>query len=280
MNRIAAATVSVTCLVWLAGLVSAGSIDSPGAPSAGSGMYTLQNLYEYLMNGTALTVTGSFQNATAGPASSTKTMRQIGDDIKALLDQCDATAADVKSGKKFFCAAAGSWGVQTGTWVTVTPTHTVTPTPTITPTPTPTMNWYEQYGPSGTGDVVQIGTMYIACDARGVGCYGGLYLTFDGATAWSNALEWAGKSDWRLPSYAEMCEIMGAVYSGSFTYSPDTYMTTDSCGPDSIYCVRFDWPLGICVTEEEAEDPDFPEYNVYCNSKSAGAQVRAVRSVD
>ncbi|MCX6356043.1 MAG: hypothetical protein NTZ78_14250 [Candidatus Aureabacteria bacterium] len=44
-----------------------------------------------------------------------KTLREIYDDIKAKLDQCGATAADVKTGKTFFCTQAGSWGVQTGT---------------------------------------------------------------------------------------------------------------------------------------------------------------------
>ncbi|MCX6354848.1 MAG: hypothetical protein NTZ78_08095 [Candidatus Aureabacteria bacterium] len=94
----------------------AGSLDSPGAPSAGSGMYTLQNLYDYLTSGTALTVQSSFQEPTTGPTAGTmKTTKQIGDAIKALLDQSDVDPDNVESGKRFFCTQPGSWGVKTGT---------------------------------------------------------------------------------------------------------------------------------------------------------------------
>jgi len=107
----------------------AGSLDSPGAPSAGSGMYTLQNLYDYLTSGTALTVQTSFQEPPSGPTTGTmKSTKQIGDAIKALHDQCLATGADVKSGVTFFCTQPGSWGVRTGTALLMP-----TPTPTATP---------------------------------------------------------------------------------------------------------------------------------------------------
>jgi len=101
-------------------------------------MYTLQNLYDFLPSGTALTVQSSFQEPTSGPGSTMKSTKEIGDAIKALYDQCDTTAADVMPGKKFFCTVSGSWGVQTGNYVPPTPTPTITPT--VTPTATPTIN--------------------------------------------------------------------------------------------------------------------------------------------
>ncbi|MCX6355626.1 MAG: fibrinogen-like YCDxxxxGGGW domain-containing protein [Candidatus Aureabacteria bacterium] len=118
----------------------AGSLDSPGAPSAGSGMYTLQNLYDYLTSGTALTVQNSFQEPTSKPGSTMKSTKEIGDAIKALLDQSTVTADEVKAGERFFCTQPGIWGIQTGTaqlMPTPTPTATQTATPTLTPTPTP-----------------------------------------------------------------------------------------------------------------------------------------------
>ena len=38
----------------------AGDIDSPGAPGAGSGMYTLQAIHDYLYNGTISSISGAF----------------------------------------------------------------------------------------------------------------------------------------------------------------------------------------------------------------------------
>ena len=153
-------------------------------------MYTLQNLYDYLTSGTALTVPGSFQEPGAGPGSTMKSTKQIGDDVKALFVQCDAAVADVKTGKKFFSTVSGSWGVKTGTLAC----------------PTPIPDWYTTYGPSGTDDVVEIGNMYVAKwtnragtrGACGGGGNGGWLVTAD----WANRLNWLGKA-WRLPSEAE-----------------------------------------------------------------------------
>jgi len=129
MKKLMTVAMDLMLVVGLSGFALAGSLDSPGAPSAGSGMYTLQNLYDYLTSGAALTVQNSFQEPTSGPGSTMKTTRQIGDEIKSLFDQCiSTTAADVRSGMPFFCTQSGSWGIQTGTLV-VPPT----PTPTITP---------------------------------------------------------------------------------------------------------------------------------------------------
>ncbi|MCX6355096.1 MAG: hypothetical protein NTZ78_09370 [Candidatus Aureabacteria bacterium] len=52
--------VSVMLMAGLCSMVVAGSLDSPGAPSAGSGMYTLQQVYDYLYAGTVPTIPESF----------------------------------------------------------------------------------------------------------------------------------------------------------------------------------------------------------------------------
>ncbi|MCX6355742.1 MAG: hypothetical protein NTZ78_12700 [Candidatus Aureabacteria bacterium] len=144
MKKLITIALGVMLTVGLSGVAVAGSLDSPGAPSAGSGMYTLQNLYDYLTSGAALTVQSSFQEPTTGPTAGTmKTTKQIGDDVKAMFNLCAITAAsDVKSGMPFFCTQSGSWGVQTGTGLMQpTPTSTPTSTPTITSTPIPTPTW-------------------------------------------------------------------------------------------------------------------------------------------
>jgi len=142
MKNLFTVALSLLFVVGLSGVAVSGSLDSPGALSAGSGMYTLQNLYDYLTSGTALTVQTSFQEPTSGPGSTMKTTKEIGDGVQALFAQCPATAADVKSGVKFFSTVSGSWGVQTGTGLMQpTATATATPSPTQTPSPTPTGAW-------------------------------------------------------------------------------------------------------------------------------------------
>ncbi|MCX6355858.1 MAG: hypothetical protein NTZ78_13295 [Candidatus Aureabacteria bacterium] len=146
----------------LAGMAIAGSNEPSGPPTGGSGMYTLQNLYDYLMSGTALTVQTSFQEPASEPTAGTmKSTKQIGDDIKTMLERLNATTADnVELGKPFFCTQPGSWGIQTGTGL-MQPTPTITPIPTITPTPTITWDCGNSITDSRDGKIyttVQIGT--------------------------------------------------------------------------------------------------------------------------
>ena len=101
--------VGVMVAAGLCGTVVAGSFDAPGIPSAGSGMYTLQNLYDYLTSGAALTVQSSFQEPSAAPGSTMKTTKEIGDAVATPFAMCDATADKVASGTKFFSTVSGSW---------------------------------------------------------------------------------------------------------------------------------------------------------------------------
>ncbi|MCX6353792.1 MAG: hypothetical protein NTZ78_02670 [Candidatus Aureabacteria bacterium] len=138
--------------VGFAGMAVAGSVDSPGSPSGGSGMYSLAQIYDYLNSGIVPPSPDLFQEPGAAPGSTMKTTKQIFDEIKAKHDQCLATVADVNSGVTFFCTQPGSWGVQTGTLV-VPPTATASPTPAPTITPTMTGGeWVLVPGNTNTGD--------------------------------------------------------------------------------------------------------------------------------
>ncbi|MCX6355645.1 MAG: fibrinogen-like YCDxxxxGGGW domain-containing protein [Candidatus Aureabacteria bacterium] len=134
MKILRAAILNWILVAGLAGLSIAGSIDSPGAPSSGSGMYTLSQIYDFLNSGTEATPVSGFQEPGAAPGSTMKTTKQIYDDIKDKFFECDTTVANVEQGKKFFCTQSGSWGVQTGI-AQLVPTITPTITPTTTPTP-------------------------------------------------------------------------------------------------------------------------------------------------
>ncbi|MCX6355619.1 MAG: DUF1566 domain-containing protein [Candidatus Aureabacteria bacterium] len=233
--------------VGAAGAAVAGSMDFNGAPSGGSGMYSLSQVYDYLNWGTVAPTPGPFREPGVGPGSTMKTLKEIYDDIKAKLDECGATAADVKAGKTFFSTLSGSWGVQTGMWATPTPTNTPTPIPTITPTPTPTPctgTWYECYGPSGTGDVVLISSMYVASKMDGVGCFGGGTKTWAGGLSWADALVWMGKDDWRIPSISELESIcsgkasLGSWQTGDY-WSSTVFATAHCVGAPCAWDVYF-----------------------------------------
>jgi len=103
-------------IMCVSGAIMAGDMKAPNPPSGGSGMYTLQNLYDYLTSGTELSTSSSFREPGADPGSTMKSTKELGDGVKALFDQCDAGPEDVQSGMKFFCTKAGQWGVKEGTY--------------------------------------------------------------------------------------------------------------------------------------------------------------------
>ncbi|MCX6355351.1 MAG: DUF1566 domain-containing protein [Candidatus Aureabacteria bacterium] len=224
----------------LAGLAFAGSIDSPGAPSTGSGMYSLSQIYDYLNSGIEVTPAPSFQEPGAAPGSTMKTTKEIYDDIKAVFSQCDATAENVELGKKFFCTHAGSWGMQTGKIVSAgTPTPTQTPTPM--PTATPTKTWYEQYGPAGEDKVVLIGSLnlYVAKWTNNAGTASNSTKDWQTACSWGTDLDWCGKSTgWRLPHQDELIAIY--PYKTSLgSWENDYYWSSDEFDSSSARDVSF-----------------------------------------
>ncbi|MCX6355086.1 MAG: hypothetical protein NTZ78_09320 [Candidatus Aureabacteria bacterium] len=229
---------NVMLMAGLCGTMIAGSIDSPGAPSAGSGMYTLSQIYDYMNSGIDVTPIPSFQEPAVAPGPTMKTTKQIYEDIKAKFAQCNATADVVMPGYTFFCTQPGSWGVQTGNYVTPTPTSTPTLTPTITPSPTPTITptcptgdpWYVQYGPCGEGKVVLIGSMYVAKWTNNEGTASNERKGWPAARQWATGLDWLGKdSGWRLPTDIEIASICEAKSSlGAYEAETRPYYWSDT----------------------------------------------------
>ncbi|MFO1424999.1 MAG: DUF1566 domain-containing protein [Candidatus Competibacteraceae bacterium] len=104
-------------LILLGGLafaspVAAGSLDAP----AGSAMYTLDDLYNRLNDGTAgAPRSGAFAEPAAGPGSTMHTLTEIMGKMPALDSMNGAGTADVLAGKTFWGLTGGSWGLRTGT---------------------------------------------------------------------------------------------------------------------------------------------------------------------
>jgi hypothetical protein len=134
-----------------------------------------------------------------------------------------------------------------------------------TPTPTPTQDWYSIYGPGGSGDVVKIGTMYVASKKDGQGCLYGDYPTnWVGALSWADGLNWLEKTDWRLPTKDELSAICAAKDTASgFTYRADYYWSS------TAYDASLAWVVGFG-----------PVCEVWNPNKLFTYQVRAVRDVE
>jgi len=232
MKKLITVVLSLILMVGLSCVAIAGSLDSPGAPSAGSGMYTLQNLYDYLTSGTALTVRSGFQEPTSGPGSTMKTTRQIGDAIKDKFNLCSATADNVEQGVTFFCTQPGSWGIQTGT-LAILPRPTVTPTPTLTPTPTPT--------PTAT-------VMYASCKAirdANPSAIDGIYTIYpDGTTPYQVYCDMTNDGGGWTLIYSSQCVSGIADKAGSYSsyltsLTPGGTMTSLWTPYTSVTAMRF-----------------------------------------
>ena len=104
--------------VFLSAPAFAGNLDSSGAPSAGSGMPTLQGIYSQLSSGAAATIPGAFQEPSSGPTEGTgKTLSDIQSVLPVPDNTNGATTNDVLSGKTFWgLRTDGTWGLKTGTY--------------------------------------------------------------------------------------------------------------------------------------------------------------------
>ncbi len=199
--------------VGMVGMAMAGNIDSPGAPSAGSGMYTLKQIYDYLSAGAAATKQTSFQGPTAGPASTMYTTKEIYAAVATPFPQCDATADYVNSGKKFFCTVAGSWGVKTGTLVqpqycTLLKTGQTSAYVTGDDGSKGKGKAFSYTDSSGNSVFDNVTGLMWAKNATGAGGNNGAPLAWSRAIDWAVGLTFDGYSDWRLPNITELQSIL------------------------------------------------------------------------
>lgn len=216
-------TASLLCQVF------AGNLDSPGTAIQGSNMYSLIQTYDYLLYGTSLSVHSGFQMPLSAPSPTMKTLREIGDDIKALFDQCSAFPVDVKAGKKFFCTQSGMWGVQMG--VATTGSGNLIKTGQVPVYYPGDDGTYQKgidfnYVDNGDGTVTDNATGLVwASDGNGIGCASGAMLTWAQAVDWANTLVFAGYYDWRLPNVRELETLLN---SGVYAPALDSYFFTNT----------------------------------------------------
>ena len=115
MSQQQVSVMSLIALTLLGSGALAGSLDSPAAPSdAGSAMYTLEDIYNRLNDGTAgAKRAGAFTEPPAPPGSSGHTL----DEVMARAPATNAgaaTAEDVLTGGVYWGLDSGQWGTHTG----------------------------------------------------------------------------------------------------------------------------------------------------------------------
>jgi hypothetical protein len=256
----------------------------PGSPSSsGSGMYTLQEIYDYLTAGEEPVAPGGpFKEPAAGPAVPTMyTLKEIYDAFKALIDQCAATPADVRSGIKFFSADSSSWGPQTGTGtLAVDPPAPVEKTGLTDSDATGDDGYWQKgvawpdprFTDNGNGTVTDNLTGLIWL--KNANCFGG--RNWETALTDANTLnsgecgltDGSSEGDWRLPNVKELQSLIN--YRGYYdppalpsahpfsTVQSDYYWSstphvflvppgTSSATGDNAWCVGFD--RGVVVYE-------------------------------
>lgn len=275
MKRLMMAVLGLTCM---AGVAVAGSIDSPGAPgSAASKMPAISDIYTYLTTGTPVpTPSTSFTEPSAGPGSTGHTLTEVYAAVATPFPQCDAAVADVKSGKKFFCTQAGSWGVRTGTLVQQQYCTLLKTGQTSVYKTYDDGTWQSSKGKafsyswdSGTDTVKDNVTGLIwASKGTGAGCKSGSALSWSSAIDWAHGLTFGGYSDWRLPNRRELESLICLTQSGGSPYINKTYFTIPG---------EYMWCSTTADTSSYAWIISFGNTYVSPGDKGTGFYVRAVR---
>ena len=232
MKKLMTIVLGLMCAVGMAGMAIAGNIDSPGAPgSAISKMPAVGSIYNYLAYGTPIpTPSGTFDEPSSGPASTGRTLTEIADAMRTPFPQCDATAANVLSGKKFFSTVAGSWGVKTGTMSAgggLLKTGQTSVYQTGDDGTYQKGNAFSYSWDSGTDTVKDNFTGLIwASNGTGAGCHTNDIMWSD-AIVWVEELSFAGYTDWRLPNITELQSLFvrkeGQSPLINKTYFPNTF---------------------------------------------------------
>jgi hypothetical protein len=113
--------IMVGVLLSSVAVVLAGSIDSPGPPDSDGvqQMYTLEQIYDRLNEGTAATKMTTFTEPGSGPGSTMNTLNDVMAKAPAPDNTDGATKAQVANGNKYWSlrtdgGGGSSWGLETG----------------------------------------------------------------------------------------------------------------------------------------------------------------------
>jgi len=112
---IGAVGIVVGVLLSSVAVVLAGNLDSPAGPTESAAqMYTLEQIYDRLNDGTAATKQTTFQEPASAPGSTMHTLDEIMAKAPAADNTDGAGLRDVQAGKTYWGLTSGNWGLQTG----------------------------------------------------------------------------------------------------------------------------------------------------------------------
>jgi len=236
----------------------------------------------------------SFQEPSAGPASTMMNTKVIYDDIKAEFDGCDAGPGDVLSGTTFFSTDTSAWGAQTGTasagaaglpktgqfisYTDYDDAYYANPAGADIGNPQVLGTWSAYTADGGRFTLQTVGSDVVvtdnatgliwASDGNGDGCNGGATITWAAAITWADGLDFAGHTDWRLPNYHELPSIVDSSKSDT-AIDTNFFPNTQS---------DFYWSSTTSAgSTGDAWYVSFYAGSVYLNPKIYNNYVRAVR---
>jgi len=106
----------VGVLLSLVAVALAGNLDSPAGPTESAAqMYTVEQIYDRLNEGTAATKQTAFQEPASGPGSTMHTLDEIMAKAPTVDDTNGAVQGEVLTGKTYWSLRTGLWGQLTGT---------------------------------------------------------------------------------------------------------------------------------------------------------------------
>ena len=110
-------SLALLCFLAMPVTAPAGSLDAPGAPTGGSGMPTMADIYNRLDTGTTGTAPGAFREPLNGPTVGTgRTLVDIQNRLPVADTTNGALTGDVLQGKTFWGVRTdGTWGLKSGT---------------------------------------------------------------------------------------------------------------------------------------------------------------------
>ena len=228
MKKLLTLVVGVALLVGLSGA---------GVAQPSASMYTLEGIYDYLMEGVVPTKGGHNLEPPAGATpgdTQFKSLEQILDGIKTQFESAGASAENVEEGVTFWSTNSGSWGLQTGEMaagggglISTGQTESY-------------VNYDDGYYKKGAardytdnqdGTVTDNVTGLIwAADGSKAGCYNGGERNWTQAITWAEGLTFAGYSDWRLPNSIEIMTLMLNDATQSAPYINQTYFPSTVSG--------------------------------------------------
>jgi len=225
-------------------IIRAGNIDSPGAPDSAGRMYTLENIYDYLIDGDTVPSkpTGVFANPSAGPGSTMHTTDEI---FAAITDVYAAMTSAPATGQTTSYRTADDGDHETGSVLS--------------------------YTDNGDGTVTDDNTgLMWAKDGNGAGCNNGSTASWNSVIDYCDGLTFATYSDWRLPNVKELVSIVKYDASGGYPYIDQTYFPNTQ---SSNYWSSTTLP----IYTDDAMYVDFYNGDVYGTDKYEDSCVRCVR---